>query len=178
VPLKRRRLVSHTSTILLMVFAVCLPMLVPAEGLNQQGLFKIERSKNANIIQYDAQVRPDGRLDRKKPVVAYWIRLAEQGQVKKLSWIQRTFAYGFKADLNDDRQSASLRMAADFGRLIKVKKFGQLYGATIDIDGKPSRLEKIYIDASGKGLFVTVNYIELFGSDLIFGESTYEKFFP
>ena len=37
---------------------------------------------NANIIQYDAQVAPDGKLLKKEPVVGYWIRLAEQGQVQ------------------------------------------------------------------------------------------------
>ena len=69
-------------------------------------------------------------------------------------------------------------MAADFGRLIKVRRLGQQYAATIDIDGKPSRLERVYIDARGKGLFVTVNFIELHGVDLVNGEVTYQRFVP
>jgi hypothetical protein len=162
----------------MMVLLVCLPAVLQAFQLDQQGLFRIERSKNANIIQYDAQVRPDGKLDSKKPVVAYWVRLAEQGQVKKLSWVQRTFAYGFKADLDDDLESVTLKMAAGIGKLVKIKRFGEHYKATINIDGKPSRLDRVYIDASGKGLFVTVNFIELYGFDLVDGEATYQRFVP
>jgi hypothetical protein len=168
----------RTTIIALVAGLLCVSPVLQATELERQDLFRIERSKNANIIQYDAQVRPDGMLDRKKPVVAYWIRLAEQGQIKKLSWIQRTFAYGFKADLDDSSESVTLKMAADFGRVIKVRRFGQQYGSTIDIDGKPSRLEKVYIDASGKGLFVTVNFIELHGFDLVNGEATYQRFVP
>ncbi|MBT8072965.1 MAG: DUF4833 domain-containing protein [Xanthomonadales bacterium] len=168
----------RTTIIALVAGLLCVSPVLQAIEMERQDLFRIERSKNANIIQYDAQVRPDGKLDRKKPVVAYWVRLAEQGQIKKLSWIQKTFAYGFKADLDDDSESVTLKMAADFGRVIKVKRFGQQYGATIDIDGKPSRLEKVYIDASGKGLFVTVNFIELHGFDLVNGEATYQRFVP
>ena len=70
-------------------------MILQAAELDRQGLFRIERSKNANIIQYDAQVRPDGKLDKKNPVVGYWIRLAEQGQEQELTWLQNKFAFGF-----------------------------------------------------------------------------------
>ena len=168
----------RTTIISLVAALLCVSPVLQATELDRQDLFRIERSKNANIIQYDAQVRPDGKLDRKKPVVAYWVRLAEQGQIKKLSWIQKTFAYGFKADLGDNLESVTLKMAADFGRLIKVRRFGQQYAATIDIDGKPSRLERVYIDAKGKGLFVTVNFIELHGVDLVNGEVTYQRFVP
>lgn len=176
--MKRRSATRHTAITSLMALLFCLPLLALAVEPDRQGLFRIERSKNANIIQYDALITADGKLDSRKPVVAYWIRLAEQGQVKQLNWIQKTFAYGFKADPDEASESVTLKMAADFGRLIKVKRLGQHYGATIDIDEKPSQLERIYIDAVGKGLFVTVNYIELFGHDLISGEARYEKLVP
>ena len=82
---------------------LCAPQWVLAETAVRQGLFHIERNRNANIIQYDAQVGMDGKLLKKGPVVAYWIRLAEQGQAKKLSWAQKAFAYGFDAKLDDNR---------------------------------------------------------------------------
>jgi hypothetical protein len=154
------------------------PSFLQAEQLEQQTLFYIERSKNANIVQYDAQVGPDGRLDRKKPVVAYWIRLAEQGQHKKLSWIQRKFAYGFKDKLDQDQLGVSLDMVAGLGAPIRVQRVGEGFKAVIDIDGRPSRLEKIYVDASGKWLSVKIGYIELYGRDLETGEETYQRFIP
>ncbi len=157
---------------------LCWPLVPQADELERQGLFRIERNKNANIIQYDAQVTPHGKLDIKDPVVGYWIRLAEQGQVQKLSWIQRKFAFGFKADLDADSEGVSLDMAIDPGQLISVRHCGQDYKAIMDIDGKSSQLEKIYIHASGKGLTTRINYLELYGMALDGGEETYQRLLP
>jgi hypothetical protein len=162
----------------MMVALMITPVLLYGEEVTRQHLFKIERSKNANIVQYDAQVSPDGKLLKKEPVAAYWIRLAEQGQVEKLSWIQRTFAYGFKAKLDRNRETAELDMAADFGRPIIIIREGDQYRATAPIDGSQSYLEKIFIQAHGKGIKVTVEYIELFGEDMETGEVRYQKFVP
>ena len=165
-------------SVLLILALTVAPLLTQAETPAQQHLFKIERSKNANIIQYDAQVGPDGKLVRKEPVVGYWIRLAEQGQVQELSWVQRTFAFGFDAKLDRNRERAELDMAADFGRPIIVIRNGDVYRATAPIDGSLSYLEKIFIQASGKGMSITVEYIELYGEDMETGEARYQKFFP
>ena len=101
-----------------------------AEASDRQALFKIERNKNANIIQYDAQIGTDGRLLKKEPVVAYWVRLADKGQVQKLSWVQSTFAYGFNVKLDRDKDTVELDMKADIGRPITVKRVGDDYRAT------------------------------------------------
>ena len=154
------------------------PLLVQAEAPTRQPLFKIERSKNANIIQYDAQVAADGKLDKKEPVVGYWIRLAEQGQVQELNWVQRTFAFGFKSKLEGNRETAEMDMAADFGRPIIVIRDGDQYRATAPIEEQLSYLDKIFIQASGKGMSITVEYIELFGEDMKTGEARYQKFTP
>jgi len=154
------------------------PLPVQAETLARQHLFHIERSKNANIVQYDVQVEADGKLSEKEPVVAYWIRLAEQGQVKELSWIQKTFAYGFDARLDKSMESADLHMKADVGREIKIIRACDEYRATVMIDGELSYFEKMYIDATLKGLSLTVHYVELYGEDIQTGEARYEKFVP
>ena len=90
-------------TVYLILALLSIPLLIQAETPARQNLFKIERSKNANIIQYDAQVEPDGAL---------------------------------------------------------------------------SYLEKIFIQASGKGMSITVEYVELFGEDMKTGEARYQKFIP
>lgn len=154
------------------------PLLAQAETPVRQHLFYIERSKNANIVQYDAQVGADGKLFKKDPVVAYWVRLAEQGQVKELNWLQKTFAYGFKTKLNDNGETAELDMRADVGREINVVLNGDLYRATCVIDGTLSYFHKMYIDATRHGLSVTVHYVELYGEDIETGEARYEKVVP
>jgi hypothetical protein len=141
-------------------------------------LFKIERNTNANIIQYDAQLGPDKRLLKKEPVVAYWIRLAEQGQEQQLSYIQKTFAYGFDARLDRNADTLVLEMKAEIGRPIIVKKMESDYRATAVIDGSDSLVERIFIQASGKGMSTSVEYIELYGIDIKSGEKRYERFVP
>jgi hypothetical protein len=149
-----------------------------ADEDNRQPLFKIERNTNANIIQYDAQIGPDGKLDQKQPVVAYWIRLARQGQKEELSKIQSKFAYGFKADIDRDSNTVTLKMAANIGRLITVVPVEKTYQATTMIDGESSRLEKIFIHATGKGMSTTVDYIQLHGTSIETGDKTFEQFVP
>jgi hypothetical protein len=163
---------------LLALTLLCAPLLAQHETLTSQPLFHIERSKNANIVQYDAQVAADGKLFKKKPVVGYWIRLNEQGQKQELNWLQRTFAYGFDAKPDKGRESAEINMKADVGQAIKVVREGDTYRATVTIDGAPSYFEKMYIDATRHGLSLDVRYVELFGEDMKTGEARYEKIVP
>jgi len=163
---------------LLALIMLCMPLLVCSETLTSHPLFHIERSKNANIVQYDAQVAEDGKLYKKEPVEGYWIRLNEQGQKQKLSWIQRTFAFGFDVKLDKNREAALLDMKADVGEEIKIVREGDQYRATITIDGASSYFEKMYIDATRDGFSLDVRYVELFGEDMKTGEPRYEKRLP
>ena len=115
----------HWTVKLLLIVSIVAPAILHGAELERDALFHIERNKNANIIQYDAQVKPDGMLDSREPVVGYWIRLAEQGQVKELIWIEKKFAYGFTTKLNKGENTATLDMAADIGRTILVKRDGE-----------------------------------------------------
>lgn len=157
---------------------VCFSAPLLCAPLDRQALFKIERSKNANIIQYDARSGHDGKLLKKDPVVGYWIRLAEQGQVKELTWTQKTFAFGFKTRLASDRMSAEIDMVADLGAPVSVIHEGDIYRATIPIEGRTSYLDRVYIKASGKGIKVDVEYVETFGRDVETGEDRYQKIVP
>jgi len=71
---------------------VCIMTAVPSTSFSKEletrHIFKIERSKNANIVQYDVQLTPDGKIYSKEAVIAYWIRLAKDGKRKELSSTQ------------------------------------------------------------------------------------------
>ncbi len=168
------RLITGIVTLTLMFS----PSVLCGGELLRQGLFRIERSTNDNIIQYDAQIGRDGKLDSRKPVVGYWIRLAEQGQVKKLNFMQKKFAYGFKTSYNAVEDTAEIKMAANIGRSITVRLAGCRFRALTTIDGNLSYIEVIYIRARGKGIFTKVEYIELHGIDAHTGAVRYERFNP
>ena len=89
--------------------AVNRPALFPAAAQAEtQPLFIIERSKNANVVHYDARLNADGKLDPKEPVIAYWIMLAEDGRREDLNWIEKKKAYGF--DIKPDPSGDGYRM--------------------------------------------------------------------
>jgi len=157
---------------------LAIPALAIASEPVRDPLFHIERSKNANIVQYDAQLDQDGKLDGKEPVVAYWIRLANEGEIKKLTWIQKKFAYGFKIKLDRKNDSANVDMVARISRSVVVKRNGEDYRAVADINGVESFIDKIFVQASGRGIFTRVEYIELYGSAVANQEAQYERFVP
>jgi hypothetical protein len=162
----------------ILVFMLALPLHLCAEAPGRQALFKIERNKNANFVQYDVQLGADGKLLKNEPVIGYWVRLADKGQVQQLSWTQKTFAYGFNAKYDHANDSVELEMKADIARPITVERTGERYRALTRIEGSDSYLEKIFIHAAGKGISTTVNYIELHGDDEKTGDRRYEKIRP
>ena len=168
----------HMIIRLLLTAIVIAPAIVQAVEPDRDALFHIERNKNANIIQYDAQVGANGMLYSKEPVVGYWVRLAEQGQIKELTWVQSKFAYGFTVKLNEDENTAKLDMAANLGRTLLVMRDGEDYRAITNIDGVESYIDRIFIHAAGKGTSIKVDYIELYGKAVNDQNEQYERFSP
>jgi hypothetical protein len=170
------------SASILFSILICAVLVTPPQSfaidLETRHLFKIERSKNANIVQYDVQLTPDGKLYPKEPVIAYWIRLAQDGRRKELTSIQRRWAYGFKAKYDAKENYAIMDMVAKIGRKIKIYAADGVYRGEIPIDGQPAFIEKIYITSKKGGMIPKVLSIELYGKDTETGEDRYEKIKP
>jgi hypothetical protein len=142
---------------------------------NTQPLFIIERSKNANVVHYDARLSADGSIDPNEPVIAYWIMLAKDGRREDLNWIEKKKAYGFQIKPDPSVNGYKMTVAAVPHGQITVRKEGNTVRAELVIDGQPAVMEKIYINATD-GLFgPKVHYIELYGKDIKTGEKRYQK---
>ena len=176
------RLCIFRSTSTYIFILICVMMAVPSKSfskdLETRHVFRIERSKNANIVQYDVQLTPDGRIYPKEAVIAYWIRLAKNGQRKELSATQIRWAYGFKTKYDVKGNFATLEMKADIGRKIKISAVDSVYRGETMIDGQPAFIEKIYITTIEGGMIPKVKSIELYGKDTSTGEDRYEKIKP
>jgi hypothetical protein len=162
---------------LVLFFVILLPPVFAAEPTHDP-LFHIERNKNANIVQYDALVDQNGNLYAKEPIEAYWVRLADDGKTKELTWVQKKFAYGFKVDLNKQDNSATVDMVANIGRSLVVKHNGEDYRAVANINSVESFITRIFIQASGSGTSTKVEYIEMYGSAVSNQEEQYERIIP
>ena len=143
-----------------------------------QPLFIIERSKNANVVHYDARLTADGKLDPVQPVIAYFVMLAEDGRREELNWIEKKMAYGFDIKPDPSAGGYTMTMVAVPQQPITVRKEGSAVRAELVIDGRPAVIEKMYINASDGLSGPTVNYIELYGKDLQTGKKRYEKVMP
>jgi len=158
--------------------ALLIPVLCFSEKLEIEPLFRIERSKNANVVQYDAQLTPEGKLKPEKPVIAYWIMNANSGEKEDLNWVEKKMAYGFSVEYDTKDDFCIMDLVADIQRKIKVYKVNGRYRAEILIDGRPAFVDRIYIESIEGGMRPKVKYMEFFGKGIKTGSNLYEKFIP
>ena len=160
-------------------FAVLALLASPAAAQTKTSpLFIIERSKNANVVHYDARLTADGKLDPKEPVIAYWVLLAEDGRRKELSWIEKKMAYGFTIKPDPSVNGYKMALVAAPEKQIIVKKVKDAVHAEGVINGRPVVLEKLHIHATDGLPWPKVHYIEVYGKDLQTGERLSEKMVP
>jgi hypothetical protein len=161
------------------VILISTALLIPGKSFSAEPetthLFTIQRSKNANVVQYDVQLTPEGKLDPREPIIAYWVMLAEDGRKQQLIWVEKEMAYGFTTKCDAKGDLVIMDMVADIGRKVKVYERDGTYRAEILIDGRPAFIEKIYIKSIEGGTLPTVEYMELCGQDIGTGYNCYEK---
>ena len=157
------------------IAAFALASAVNAQTPETEPLFRIERSKNANVVQYDAVLRPDGSLDRDNPVDAYWLRLAKDGSRKELNWIQRTSAYGFSTRWIDEGKTLELDMVAAIERPIEVVRVDGGWRALCRIDGRPAWVERVFVQSEKGFVGRKIVHIDFAGVDVETGERRTER---
>jgi Domain of unknown function (DUF4833) len=139
-------------------------------------LFTIEKSSNANRVQYEARVLADGHIDSHQPVVAYWIMAAENGRRQELNILERAKAYGFTIR-QDGVDSYKLWVVSHREKEIHVFRDGETVRAEAVIGGRVSLVEKIYIQMHKTLLMTLPDFGEMFGFDKQTGEKRVEKVF-
>ncbi len=143
-----------------------------------QPLFRIERTKNANQLYYEANIMPNGKIDAKDPVRAYWIMWAKDPSGKTtegMNWIERNKVYGFNVKPDSTGQTFRMTLKPFPERLIKIYLQGDSARAEMVIDGRPSYFQRMFIFSKGDS---KPDSIRLFGRDRETGERQTELFLP
>ena len=143
-----------------------------------QPLFIIEKSTNANVVHYDAVLTPDGGLDPREPIVAYWVMAAEDGRREDLTSAERRKAFGFKIVHGRDANAYNLRLVAQQQRDIYVTRKGNSVRAATLVAGRCAYLTKIYVKVHKLLGLPKIEFIELIGSDIATGEPIRERVRP
>lgn len=149
-----------------------------AAAETNQTLFIIERSKNANVIHYDAHLTVQGALDPKEPVTAYWVLLAQDGRREGLNMVERAKAYGFDLKPAPTGTCWTMTLVAYRKRPVTIRPIPGGARAEMVIAGHPSIFEKLFIHSTEGFVLPKVDYLEFFGKDLETGTPRYEKFLP
>jgi hypothetical protein len=141
-------------------------------------LFVIARSKNANIVAYDANRDPAGEFVKSTPVVAYWLLNGEGGAREELGFIDRTRAYGFDTVPGHTPGTYKLTFKAGKKRRLTIHMLNGCPVATARIGGHDGILRRMFIQAKETSRLPKVEYVEFFGEDLKDGGPLYEKILP
>ena len=149
---------------------------VPTEK-NQ--IFYVQRSLNSNTIVYTARIGDDGKLDAKRPVDVFWRRFNDDGERKELSSIERSMAFGVKADpVLGQPGSFMLRVVSYPKRAALLRIVDGVPRLEIKVGGVPARLDHAYLDVDDSGSVPSVKRVDLYGFDLATGAPVKESFKP
>lgn len=139
-------------------------------------LFVIERSKNANVVNYDAVLTDDGKINEKKPIDAYWLLYAEKnGEREELSAFDKK-AYGYQTTYNKEKGNFDFVLKAVKEKPMVLDLYDNVPKAVIKINDVDCFLEKVYIESKDGALGIPkVSYYELFGKEVATGNAQQQK---
>ena len=142
-------------------------------------LFKIERSKDANQILYDVNIRETGQFDTNNPINVYWVKNTKGGKIEPLTWIQKKYAYGLKyLSINDDY--ASFRFVSYKKMIFTLrKKADNSFEVYTKHQGNLLKMDRIFIQIDGGTFwFPNITAIEIYAKNVKTGEQVIEIIRP
>ena len=139
-------------------------------------LFVIERSKNANVVSYDAVLTDDGKIKEESPIDAYWLLYAyKNGEREELSAFDKK-AYGFKVKYNSEKQNFDFVLKAAKDKPMTIDLYDGVAKAVIKINNVNCFLDKVYINSTDGAFGIPkVSYYELFGTEVSNGAKQQQK---
>lgn len=156
-------------------------------------LFFIARSKNLNLVVYEALVdSKSGNLSVDKPVDVYWQDIDPEYMKKNrasgvksdrsdLNYIEKTMAYGLSSSPADGKPSGyySVKLVSFPDRLVTVWKDSTSgkCRAQIAINGKQCDLKRIYVETKDSWTGPKVQFVDLTGTDEN-GANVFERYTP
>ena len=148
----------------------------PTPPKNENSLFFIQRNRNENTIVYDANPSGNGEYNQSKPIDVYWLRYTSTGHRKDLSWLERTFAYGYSCKKNKNSNEFWVELTAYDERRIHLKRTNEGKPiATITCNGKECRLDYLYVFADESGSWPKVIHVDIHATDLTSGKKEKER---
>jgi len=149
-----------------------------AGGACPAHLFVIERSKNANIVVYDANLGPEGDFVSSKPVIVYWLLDGDRDRRQKLTRMEQDHAYGVVATPGNASGTYAMAFKALRKRHLTARMLNGCPVVTTSIGGQEGILRRLFVQSKEGAKLPKVEYVEIFGETVDTGAPLYEKFVP
>jgi len=150
----------------------------PEPPASKENLFFIQRSPNANLVQYEINFTKEGKIDSEEPIDVFWLRYNSHGGRRELKWFEKKLGYGVKSNQLDENTFEVNVVSYKKRKLYVVQNPDGSVQANIEINGKLSKFKSVFLDIKENTFFPTIGSVEIFGKDLETGEDVYERFVP
>jgi hypothetical protein len=136
------------------------------KGFSNQ-LFYLQRDPNTNTIICSLNYDADGKLVEDEPVKVYWVRYADNGEIKDLNYIQRKFAYGIQSEfLGNNQYKLNFVSYKKFPMFLVKSEKDNKYHVYVTVNNKKIKLERIFLRIEGGSFWVpNVKYVEVKGTN-------------
>lgn len=152
------------------------PISFPTPKNVENMLFYLQRDPNTNTLICSVNLDEKGNINKADPIHAYWIRYAEKGEKKELSYIQRKFAYGITAkEIAKDK--FELRFVSH-KKLVFIlqRNDNKNYFVSVFANNKSIKVKRLFIRIEGGSFWLpNVKYGEIEGNDLSTNQSIIER---
>lgn len=149
---------------------------------NNQTLFVIARSKDANEIWYTLNVSTMGDLDELNPISIFWLKKTEGNSIESLTWIQNEYAYGIKFIENDQnlKDTWKFQFASYNKRTFDLRKNSEnQFKVFTKTEGKEIEVNRIFIQIDGGSFWLpTISFVKIFGKDTKTNNNMVETIIP
>ena len=133
----------------------------------EQVLFRIERSRDADEIWYTTNMNSLGKLETDIPIKAFWVRKTGDSEREALTRVQQKFGYGIKMLKPLVPNEWRFRIAAYKDELFILKKAkNNSYKVFTNLRKREIEVSLLYVEFSGGSyLAPKIAYVKLLGND-------------
>jgi len=141
-------------------------------------LFKIERSRDADVIHYEANLLEDGSLNVVDPIRIYWVKHTRKGETGPLTKIQNSLAYGLKIIEAIPEKVEFQFVSFDQPMILRKTENGK-YRVFTFFEAKEVEVERLYVHFSGGSYwFPKIGHVEMYAVTPDAGELVVEIIKP
>ncbi len=149
-----------------------------ADSVNYH-LFKIDRSKDKNVVFYDINLTDNGKLHNQKPITIYWIKNSKKGNIESLTWIQKKYAYGINYLAITDEFATFKFVSYDKLTFTLKKSNDKKYHVFTKFDDVLVKVKHVFVQIDGGTFWIpNVTEVKIYATEVKTGKETIKTIYP